>query len=88
MSTCSGVKMSVPRWRISLAMSSGWMFELVEPTSPADLRRWNPETGLLPVIEIDGERTHDSPVILDRLDSACVSVTLRAGAVLHREANA
>ena len=30
-------------------------FELVEPESPEDYRRWNPETAQLPVIDIDGE---------------------------------
>jgi glutathione S-transferase len=43
-------------------------FRLVEPTSLEDYRRYNPETGLLPVIEIDGERTIDSAAILDLLD--------------------
>lgn len=43
-------------------------FELVEPTSLADYRRWSPETGLLPVLEVDGERVHDSSRILDFLD--------------------
>jgi len=46
-------------------------FEFIEPSSPEDLRRWNPETGLLPVITIDDERTHDSSTILDRLESLC-----------------
>lgn len=46
----------------------GLAFELVEPASPDDYLRWNPEKGLLPVIEIDGVRTADSVVILDRLD--------------------
>lgn len=43
-------------------------FEAVEPTSLADYRRWSPETGLLPVLEVDGERVHDSTRILDFLD--------------------
>ncbi len=43
-------------------------FELCEPTSPEDYRRWNPRTGLLPVIDIDGERVADSTTILLRLD--------------------
>jgi glutathione S-transferase len=46
----------------------GLDFEVREPTSPEDYRRWNPETGLLPVLELDGERIADSAVILDRLD--------------------
>jgi glutathione S-transferase len=44
-------------------------FELVEPSGPDDYRRWSPETGLLPVIEIDGERVADSTAILMRLDA-------------------
>jgi glutathione S-transferase len=43
-------------------------FELREPASPDDYRRWSPETGLLPVLEIDGERIADSALILDVLD--------------------
>ncbi len=46
----------------------GLDFELVEPTSREDYRRWNPETGLLPMIEVDGTRVHDSAAILDLLD--------------------
>jgi glutathione S-transferase len=41
---------------------------LVEPTSPDDYRRWNPETGLLPVATIEGKRVIDSHRILDALD--------------------
>lgn len=44
-------------------------FELREPTSPADFARWNPETGLLPVLTIDDERVVDSTEILLRLDA-------------------
>jgi glutathione S-transferase len=44
-------------------------FELVEPKSPEDYRRFSPETGLLPVIEVDGERIPDSSAILDYLDA-------------------
>jgi len=47
----------------------GLDYTLVEPQRPEDLRRWSPETGLLPVIELDGERTHDSSAILDRLEA-------------------
>jgi glutathione S-transferase len=46
----------------------GLAFELREPEGPEDYRRWNPETGLLPLIDIDGERVHDSTAILLRLD--------------------
>jgi glutathione S-transferase len=43
-------------------------FELVEPKSPDDYRRLSPETGLLPVLELDGQRIPDSSAILDFLD--------------------
>jgi len=43
-------------------------FDFVEPTCPEDYRRWNPKSGLLPVIEIDGERIADSTTILFKLD--------------------
>lgn len=38
------------------------------PRGPEDYKRWNPETGLLPVIDVDGTRVHDSSAILDFLD--------------------
>jgi glutathione S-transferase len=44
-------------------------FELHEPATPEDYRRWNPATGLLPLLEVDGERVHDSTAILLRLDA-------------------
>jgi glutathione S-transferase len=43
-------------------------FELREPAGPEDYKRWSPETGLLPVIEIDGRRVDDSTRILLALD--------------------
>jgi glutathione S-transferase len=46
----------------------GLAFEIREPETPEDYRRWNPETGLLPLLDIDGERVHDSTAILLRLD--------------------
>ena len=45
------------------------VFGLVEPTSAEDYRRLSPETGLLPVLEIDGKRVPDSAAILDYLDA-------------------
>ena len=33
----------------------GVEYLLVAPESPEDYRRWNPKTGLLPVLEIDGQ---------------------------------
>lgn len=43
-------------------------FELVEPEGPEDFKRLSPETGLLPVLEVDGHRVPDSRAILDFLD--------------------
>ena len=43
-------------------------FELREPSGPEDYARWSPETGLLPVIRIDGELVSDSTNILLKLD--------------------
>lgn len=43
-------------------------FELVEPSSPEDYRRWNPDTGLLPVLDLGDERIPDSTDILFKLD--------------------
>ncbi len=43
-------------------------FQRVEPAGPEDYRRWNPETGRLPVLELDGERVHESTRILRRVD--------------------
>lgn len=49
----------------------GFRISLVEPKSPADFKRWNPQTGKMPVLEIDGERVYDSTFILRRLDELC-----------------
>jgi glutathione S-transferase len=46
----------------------GVPFDLVEPSSEEDYRRWSPESGLLPVLEINGERHPDSTDILFKLD--------------------
>lgn len=47
----------------------GLEFEFFEPQGPEDYRRWSPKTGLLPVLEIDGEHVPDSTDILYRLDA-------------------
>ena len=44
-------------------------FQPREPSGPEDYRRWSPDTGLLPVLEIDGQRTADSTDILFQLDA-------------------
>ncbi len=43
-------------------------YQLREPESPEDYQRWSPRTGLLPVLEIDGESISDSTEILFELD--------------------
>jgi glutathione S-transferase len=43
-------------------------FERVEPNSPEDYARLSPETGLLPLLEVEGVRIPDSVAILDFLD--------------------
>ncbi|HEX5067167.1 MAG TPA: glutathione S-transferase family protein [Myxococcota bacterium] len=48
----------------------GLAFELVEPTSPEDYKRWSPKTGELPVLDLNGEHVPDSTEILLRLDQA------------------
>ena len=41
---------------------------LVPPRTPADFRRWNPQTRKMPVLDLGGERIYDSTFILRRLD--------------------
>lgn len=45
-------------------------FEVVAPASLADFKRWNPQTGKMPVLEMNGERTYDSTFILRKIDQA------------------
>jgi glutathione S-transferase len=49
------------------------------PRGPEDYRRWSPETGLLPVIDVDGTRVHDSSAILDYLDERFPEPPLLSG---------
>jgi glutathione S-transferase len=46
----------------------GLGYELVQPAGPEDYARLSPETGLLPVLEVEGIRIPDSAAILDFLD--------------------
>ena len=46
----------------------GRTWELIEPKSPSDLKKWNPQTGKMPVLDFNGERLFDSTFILRRLD--------------------
>ena len=55
-------------------------FELVEPRSPLDFARWNPQARKIPVLEVDGERFYDSTFILRQLDLLVPSPPLRASA--------
>lgn len=43
-------------------------FALVPPRLPTDFRRWNPQTGKMPVLDADGVRLFDSTLIVRRLD--------------------
>jgi len=46
----------------------GLAFALREPESPEDYKRWSPTTGMLPVLDLDGEHVPDSTQIMLRLD--------------------
>ena len=46
----------------------GLSFTLHEPSGPEDYKRWNPKTGLLPAMRVDGELVIDSTDILLRID--------------------
>lgn len=46
----------------------GLEFTLVSPRTPRDFTRWNPQTGKMPVLDVDGTRTFDSSAILRELD--------------------
>jgi len=46
----------------------GLPYERVVSNDAADVRRWSPATGMLPVLEIDGKRVADSAKILRWLD--------------------
>lgn len=47
----------------------GLDFEMREPSGPEDYRRWSPDTGLLPVLEVEGRLIPDSTQILFELDA-------------------
>ncbi len=46
----------------------GLDYEFRRPEGPEDYARWNPKTGLLPVMRVDGELVIDSTDILLKLD--------------------
>jgi len=43
-------------------------YKRVPIRSPGDLKRWNPQTGKMPVLKIDNEKIYDSTFILQYLD--------------------
>ncbi len=47
----------------------GLDFEFAEPTQPEDYQRWNPKSGMLPALELDGQTIDDSTAILFALDA-------------------
>lgn len=62
---------AIQPYTIKVACALSWKglpFILEEPKSAEDFRRWSPENGLLPVIDLDGTRVQDSGAILDLLD--------------------
>lgn len=55
--------------KVKLALSmKGLAYENIEPSGAEDFRRWSPETGLLPVMQIGATHVADSERILDWLD--------------------
>ena len=54
-------------------------FVLVEPERAEDYRRWNPATGRLPMIDLDGERIGDSTAILLRVNEILPEPPLLSG---------
>lgn len=44
-------------------------YQLVEPRSPGDLKKWNPRTGKMPVLRIAGKSVYDSTFIAERLEA-------------------
>ena len=65
----------------------GIEFELVPPKGPQDLKKWNPATGKMPVLALDGERIYDSSRILRRLDELVPEPALFSAdpAIAHRQ---
>lgn len=43
-------------------------FTVVDPRGPNDLKKWNPTTGKMPVLDLGDEKPFDSTLILRRLD--------------------
>jgi glutathione S-transferase len=55
--------------KVELALAlKGQPYERETSSDSADIKRWSPKTGMLPVLEIDGQRIEDSEKILDALE--------------------
>ena len=55
--------------KLELALSlKGLEYEREVSNDPEDIKRWSPITRLLPVLEIDNQRIHDSAAILQTLE--------------------
>jgi glutathione S-transferase len=59
-------------------------FKLVGLRSPGDLRKWNPTTGKMPVLDIGGERLHDSTFICRKLEELAPQPPLYAADLQDR----
>lgn len=67
--TLFGTRISPFVEKVARALAlKGIEFRTRDVKSPGDLKRWNPTTGKMPVLELDGERLYDSSFILRRLD--------------------
>jgi glutathione S-transferase len=67
--TLYGARLSPFVEKVAKALQlKGIEFDLVEPTGPSDLKKWNRTTGKMPVLEMSGEQMIDSTLILRRLD--------------------
>ena len=62
-------------------------FEPVPIKSPSDFKKWNPTTGKMPVLEIDGEKIYDSTRIVRRINEIVSSPPLfsETPAIAHKQ---
>lgn len=62
-------------------------FAVVDPRGPNDLKKWNPTTGKMPVLDIGGEKLFDSTLIVRRLDELVPAQPLvsRDGAIAAKQ---
>lgn len=67
--TLCGTRVSPFVEKVAQALDyKGLSWQMRELKSPADLKKWNPVTGKMPTVEIDGEMVYDSTFILRRLE--------------------